>query len=246
MSQHIVESFEIELDRMRGVILRMGRLALHQLEDALDCLNSADARLVNRTIAEDQELDALDAVVLDQAVAVLALRQPMAGDLREVVTALKIPTDLERIGDLCKGIARRAGALHERGPRPAAIRVRAMGDLVRDMLSTAMDAYAQHDPVASERVWQRDREVDDWHTGVYRELLTYMMEDPRTIANCAHLMFIAKNLERIGDHCTHIAQTTYFLAKGVRLNGRPKGEDSASVVVEDRSPAARPEPESER
>jgi len=232
MSKHIVAAFEDELERMRGTIVRMGKMALNQLDDALDCLKTGDARLVTRTLEEDQELDALDHQVLDKAVEVLALRQPMAGDLREVVSALKVGGDLERVGDLCKGIARRAGSMFEAGVRPTIVRVRAMGELVRDMLVDTLKAYEFRDPVGAERVWRRDRDVDDWHTGVYRELLTYMMEDPRTIASCAHLMFVAKNLERIGDHCTHICETTYFLAKGVRLNARPKGADAATVVVQ--------------
>jgi phosphate transport system protein len=227
MSKHIVESFETELERMDKAIGRMGALALRQVDDALRSLLNGDDRLAARTVEEDREIDALDAQVMEQAVTALALRQPMAADLREVLAALKIPDELERIGDLGKGIARRTYVMKNETPRPPLVRLRAMGDLVKRQLAAVMDAYEQRDANAAERIWKRDREIDDWHSSVYRELLTYMMEDPRTITACAHLMFIAKNLERMGDHCTHIAETVYYVAKGERLKNRPKGDDPA-------------------
>jgi phosphate transport system protein len=231
MSKHIVESYESELERVRRAIGRMGDLALSQVQDALQSLLNGDDRLAARTVDEDREIDALDAQVLDQAVNLLALRQPMAADLREVIAALKIPDELERIGDLAKGIARRTYVMKHQAPRAPLTRLRSMGALVSRQLGSVMRAYVERDPVVAEQVWSRDREVDDWHSSVYRELLTYMMEDPRTISGCAHLMFIAKNLERMGDHCTNVAETLYFVVKGERLKNRPKGEDPSAVVV---------------
>ena len=231
MSKHIVESFEAELDRMRKAIARMGQLAVRQVEDALQSLVNGDPRLAARTLEEDREIDALDAQILDQAVTALALRQPLAADLREVLAALKIPDELERIGDLCKGIARRSYVMKNEIPRAPITRLRSMGVLVQRQLVAVMEAFANRDAALAERVWMGDREIDDWHSSVYRELLTYMMEDPRTISACAHLMFVAKNLERMGDHCTHIAETLYFVVKGERLKNRPKGEDASKVMV---------------
>jgi phosphate transport system protein len=231
-SKHIVQSFEAELARMRQSVARMGELVQHQVQDALSALTNGDDRLAQRAVNEDVEIDALDLQMIEQAVAVLALRQPMAADLREVLSALKIPDELERIGDLAKGIARRAYAIKHVTPRAPLARLKAMGELVSDQLSRVRAALAQRDAVAAEHVWRRDRELDDWHTSVYRELLTYMMEDPRMISACTHLMFIAKNLERMGDHCTHIAEMLYFVVKGERLRDRPKGEDPARGAAE--------------
>jgi phosphate transport system protein len=189
--------------------------------------------LARKVIAGDAELDSLEDRIDDAAVRLIALRQPMAIDLREVIAALKISSDLERIGDYAANVAKRSIALNQAPPVPSASAIPRLARLVQNILKDTLDAYGERDAERAIDVWHRDEEVDEMYTGLFRELLTYMMEDVRNITPCTHLLFIAKNIERMGDHATNIAEIIHFLVTGKRLEGgRPKGDTSSFQVVE--------------
>jgi phosphate transport system protein len=231
-SEHIVKSFDEELQRLNAVVLRMGGVAEAQLAAAIEALVRRDPDLAQKVVAGDDAIDQMDIELDDNAVRTLALRQPMANDLREVISALKISGDLERIGDYAKNVAKRTIALNQLAPHEAARSIPRMAKLVQAIIKDVLDAYANHDPDRAIDVWHRDEEVDEMYTALFRELLTYMMEDPRNITPCTHLLFIAKNIERIGDHATNIAETTHYLSTGKRIRGgRPKSDLSSFQVV---------------
>ncbi|HEY9538821.1 MAG TPA: phosphate signaling complex protein PhoU [Kiloniellaceae bacterium] len=231
-SEHIVKSFDEELQRLSAVLLRMGGLAEAQLSAAIEALVRRDSDLAQKVVAGDEAIDQMDVELDDNAVRTLALRQPMANDLREVIAALKISSDIERIGDYAKNVAKRTIALNQLTPHEAARSIPRMAKLVQAIIKDVLDAYANHDPDRAIDVWHRDEEVDEMYTALFRELLTYMMEDPRNITPCTHLLFIAKNIERIGDHATNIAETTHYLSTGKRISGgRPKNDLSSFQVV---------------
>jgi phosphate transport system protein len=231
-SEHIVKSFDEDLQRLNAVVLRMGGVAEAQLAGAIDALVRRDSELAERVVAGDEAIDQMDLELDENAVRTLALRQPMANDLREVISALKISSDLERIGDYAKNVAKRTMALNQLAPHTAARSIPRMAKLVQAIIKDVLDAYANHDPNRALDVWHRDEEVDEMYTALFRELLTYMMEDPRNITPCTHLLFIAKNIERIGDHATNIAETTHYLTTGKRIQGgRPKGDMSSYQVL---------------
>jgi len=231
-SEHIVKSFDEELQRLNAVVLRMGGVAEAQLAGAIEALVRRDSALAERVVAGDAAIDQMDLELDENAIRTLALRQPMANDLREVISSLKISSDLERIGDYAKNVAKRTLALNQLTPHEAARSIPRMAKLVQAIIKDVLDAYANHDPNRALDVWHRDEEVDEMYTALFRELLTYMMEDPRNITPCTHLLFIAKNIERIGDHATNIAETTHYLATGKRITGgRPKGDLSSFQVM---------------
>jgi len=231
-SEHIVKAFDEELQRLNAVVLRMGGIAEAQLAGAIEALVKRDSDLAQKVVAGDEAIDQMDIELDDNAVRTLALRQPMANDLREVIAALKISGDLERIGDYAKNVAKRTLALNQLAPHDAARSIPRMAKLVQAIIKDVLDAYAKHDANRAIDVWHRDEEVDEMYTALFRELLTYMMEDPRNITPCTHLLFIAKNIERIGDHATNIAETTHYLSTGKRIGGgRPKGDLSSFQVV---------------
>jgi len=231
-TEHIVKSFDEELQRLNAVVLRMGGVAEAQLAGAIDALVRRDTELAQKVVAGDEAIDQMDLDLEENAVRTLALRQPMANDLREVISALKISSDLERIGDYAKNVAKRTLALNQLTPHESARSIPRMAKLVQAIIKDVLDAYANHDPDRALDVWHRDEEVDEMYTALFRELLTYMMEDPRNITPCTHLLFIAKNIERIGDHATNIAETTHYLTTGKRIEGgRPKGDLSSFQVV---------------
>ncbi|MGF1594913.1 MAG: phosphate signaling complex protein PhoU [Kiloniellaceae bacterium] len=231
-SDHIVKSFDEELQSLKAVVLRMGGLAESQLASAVEALLRRDSELARQVVAGDEAIDEMDRELDEKAMRTLALRQPMANDLREVIAALKISGDLERIGDYAKNVAKRTLALNQLAPHTSARSIPRMAKLVQAIIKDVLDAYANHDPGRAIDVWHRDEEVDEMYTAMFRELLTYMMEDPRNITPCTHLLFIAKNVERIGDHATNIAETTHYLATGKRISGgRPKGDLSSFQVV---------------
>ena len=214
MTDHIVKSYDTELSRLDSEIRRMGTMAAAQLDAAIDVLLRRDDAAAMRVVANDEAIDALEHAVAHDVLQLLALRQPMARDLREVYAALRISSDIERIGDYAANVAKRSMVLNQ-SPTVAAGRglpalARLAGMLVRD----ALDAYAARDAEAAMAVRSRDAELDAAYTGLFRELLTYMAEDPRQITACTHLLFIAKNIERIGDHATNIAEYTWFIDKG--------------------------------
>ncbi|MBI1340385.1 phosphate signaling complex protein PhoU [bacterium] len=223
MTDHTVRSFSAELEELSGDIARMGGLAEDLLSDAIQATVSRDAALAETVVVRDALVDALQVEVERKILRLLALRQPLARDLREVIAALKIAAELERIGDLAKNIAKRAKLIDLMEPGPALKGLSRMGRLVNAQLKRVLDAYSAMETAAAAKVWTRDEEVDEHYMSLFRELLTYMMEDPRTISGCAHLLFVAKNLERIGDHCTNIAEEIHFLVTGETLTTeRPK------------------------
>lgn len=221
---HTVRSFEDELTQLTNVIVRMGGLAEAQMASAIQAVIRRDSDLASRVIAGDSKIDELEKDVHALTVRLLALRQPMADDLRAIVAALKISADIERIGDYAANVAKRAMVLNQLPQVTPVAGIPGMGRMVQQIINDVLDAYVERDVEKALAVWHRDEDVDAMHMALFRELLTYMMEDPRNITASTHLMFIAKNIERIGDHATNIAETIHFLVKGRSiLLPRPKG-----------------------
>ena len=210
---HIVKSYDEERSRLTNEILRMGEMAAAQLESALDVVERRDDKAAERIIANDDAIDALEHEV-SQDVMKLALRGPMARDLREILSALRIAADIERVGDYAANVAKRSTALNLAPPLPYTRGLTVLGELAVRQMRDVLVAFRDSDPVAAQRVRAQDAEIDTVYTGLFRELLTYMMEDPRAITPCTHLLFMAKNIERIGDHATNIAENVWFLVKG--------------------------------
>jgi len=232
-SDHIVKSFDDELARINQDIMRMGGMAESQLAKSIEALISRDSEKAARVVETDQSIDDLEQELDETTIRVIALRQPVANDLREIVVALKTASDLERIGDLAKNIAKRTIALNKVPPPDTLTSIPRLAQLVQGIIKDTLDAYGKHDADRAVDIWYRDAEVDQMYTALFRELLTYMMEDPRNITPCTHLLFIAKNIERMGDHATNIAENIYFLATGERMaGGRPKGDTSSFQVVD--------------
>ena len=232
--EHIVRSYEEELALLNNMIARMGGLAEQVLGQAIEALERRDAELASTTIKQDEEIDDLQRQIEAQAVVMIARRQPMAYDLRQIMAALRISIDLERIGDLGKNIAKRAVAVvMEQQPKQLMIGLKHMGELALGQLKDVLDAFIERDADRALKVWYKDEEIDAMYNSLFRELLTYMMEDPRNIGLCTHLLFGAKNIERIGDHATNIAETVYYLVHGTAIvDERPKGDTTSSTPVE--------------
>jgi phosphate transport system protein len=224
--EHTTKAFDGDLQELTRLVAEMGGLAERQITDSVDALVRRDIALGMKVAAADQEIDQLQRVIEERAVLTIARRQPMAVDLREIVGAMRVATDLERIGDLAKNIGKRVNALDSDFHPLKLIRgLEHMTDLVRSQVKAVLDAYAAHDLPAAMVVWKGDEEIDAICTSLFRELLTYMMEDPRNISFCIHLMFCAKNIERIGDHATNIAETVFYMIEGEAiLDKRPKGD----------------------
>ncbi len=225
MSEHIVKSYEDELTQLAAEVARMGGLAEAQVASAVDAVARRDVALSEAVVGRDERLDLLEIDIEKRCIRLIALRQPMANDLRRTLAAIKIAGNLERCGDLAKSIAKRALVLTETEPvTPLTRSIERMGKLVADRLREVLDAYTTSDLSRATAVWQRDQEVDEHYNSLFRELLTYMMGDPRTITPCAHLLFVAKNLERIGDHATNIAEIIHYEITGETIAApRPKG-----------------------
>jgi len=227
---HIVTSYDENLRELDARIDRMGALAIAQTRDTISLVVHRDLAMAARILEREAEMNDLDFRVNEQVVRLLALRQPMADDLRAVVTCLKVAGMLERVGDYTANAARRAPALTQMTPFPVRGPVSRMGDLVIGMLDDALSAFRHPDVTLASQVRERDEEVDALHASLFRELLTYMMEDPRTITACTHLMFVSKNLERIGDQATNIAEAAHYRATGTMLVGeRTKGDPSSGT-----------------
>ena len=215
VSDHILKRFDEELERLNATINEMGGLTESQFAKALTAVRDRDTATAEEVIADDLRVDALDAAVQEQTVKLLALRQPMANDLRVVLSSIKIAAALERIADYAKNTAKRSIVLTQASPPPSAVAgIDRLGRLVRTALKDVLDAFADDDVEKAHDVWNRDEEIDQVYTGLFRELLTYMMEDPRTITACTHLLFMAKNIERAGDHVTNIAELVSFRSTG--------------------------------
>jgi phosphate transport system protein len=225
-SDHTAKAFDDDLQEINRLISEMGGLAERQIADSVDALIRRDITLGTSVVVADAEIDKLQRVIEERAVLVIARRQPMAVDLREVVGALRVAIDLERIGDLSKNIGKRVAQLDSDFRPLKLIRgLEHMTELVQSQVKSVLDAYTARDLPAAMAVWKGDEEVDAICTSLFRELLTYMMEDPRNISFCIHLMFCAKNIERIGDHATNIAETVFYIIEGQQmLEKRPKGD----------------------
>jgi phosphate transport system protein len=222
--QHTVKAFDDDLREISSRLVEMGGIAERLVAESVDALVRRDATLAQRVIAADQAVDALQREIEEKAILTIARRQPLAVDLREVVSSLRIANDLERVGDLAKNTAKRVLALDGEYHAQKQLRgVKHMSDMVQQRLKQVLDAFGTRDEERAMDVWRRDGEIDAMYTSLFRELLTYMMEDPRHITLCIHLLFAAKNIERIGDHATNIAETIYYLVVGEPLTEeRPK------------------------
>ena len=233
MTQHIVRSYDAEFNELDRMTAEMGGHAEKLLNDAFQALEKRDTALGELAAASDRQIDDLERRVQERAILMIAKRQPMANDLRHIMTVLKITGDLERIGDLAKNMAKRAIALAgESHPRPLMNGLKHMTELARRQLKDVLDALAANDPERAIAVWRSDERLDELYNSVFREMLTYMMEDPRNIGLCTHLLFAAKNLERIGDHTTNIAENIVYLVTGRAItDSRPKGEDTSRVLI---------------
>jgi phosphate transport system protein len=233
MTDHTTKAFDVDLQEIARKVAEMGGLAEKQIADAVDALANHDTNLAQRVMTTDMTTDALQREVEERAILTIARRQPMAVDLREVVAALRVSNDLERIGDLAKNIAKRVVALNGDFPPPKLIRgVEHMSELVLAQLKEVLDSFVHRDVEKAIAVWKGDEEIDAVYTSMFRELLTYMMEDPRNITFCTHLLFCAKNIERMGDHATNIAETVYYMVEGRTLaEERPKGDTTTIAPV---------------
>ncbi|NBN78835.1 phosphate signaling complex protein PhoU [Microvirga tunisiensis] len=234
MSEHTVSSYDEELRELAGRVAEMGGLAEALVNDAVTALLSQDLEKAHKTILQDARLDELQQEIEAKFIRIVALRQPMGQDLREIMAAGRIANDLERVGDLAKNIAKRVIAIDgDLNSKKAAFGVEHMSELALSQLKAVLDAYTSHDAAAAQAVRERDDEVDAIYTSLFRELLTYMMEDPRKITQCAHLLFCAKNIERIGDHATNIAENVYFMVTGKQLlEARRKIDETGLADIE--------------
>ena len=238
-ADHIVKSYDEELSRLNNLIVEMGGLAESQLAGAIDAVAKRDSDLAARVVEGDAKVDELEREADNLVIRLLALRQPMARDLREIFAALKIGSDLERICDYAANVAKRSIALAQTPPIQPVYALPRMGALAQRLVKDVIDAYVERDADKALEVWRRDEELDEMYSSLFREFLTYMMEDPRNIGACTHLLFMAKNIERIGDHATNIAEDLYYLVHGKALTEvRPKGDKSSlEVVAPDRAAA---------
>jgi phosphate transport system protein len=237
MMEHTIRAFDADLQDLARMVAEMGGLAEKQIGDSVDALVKRDLTLAQRVIALDSKIDALQREIEDKAVLTIARRQPMAVDLRDIVAALRISNDLERIGDLAKNIGKRVAAVDgEFYPQKIVRGVEHMADLVLTQIKDVLDSYARRDVGQALAVWHGDEEIDAVNNSLFRELLTYMMEDPRNITFCIHLLFCAKNIERMGDHATNIAETVHYMVEGRALpDDRPKGDNTSTTTVPFRS-----------
>jgi phosphate transport system protein len=232
MAEHIVSSYDADLQSLRRRITEMGGLAEKMLSDSIDALVRREVPLAQAVIAADARLDVLQREIEETAILTIARRQPLAVDLRETISAIRVSGDLERIGDLAKNITKRVLAIaNQLQPQRIVAGVQHMSDLVAEQLKDVLDAFTEGDVDKALDVWQRDGAIDALHTSLFRELLTYMMEDPRNITFCTHLLFCAKNIERIGDHTTNIAETIHYLVTGQTLQAERPKNDRTSLVV---------------
>ena len=232
MTDHIVKSFSDQLEALSALVAQMGGLAETQLASAIEAIARRDSAAAERAVSGDLRTDELQQEIEDRALKLLALRQPMATDLRDTLAAIKIAAELERIGDLAKNIGKRALVLNREPPIRLTQSLARMGKVALSQLKQILDAYSSRNAEAAEAVWNRDGEIDEIYNSLFRELLTYMMEDPRTIGLCTHLLFVAKNIERSGDHATNIAEVIYYMVSAGHLTAnRPKADTTSETSV---------------
>src|SRR5215469_15523285 len=232
MTEHTVRAFTEQLESLSASLAQMGGLAEAQLADAVEAIGRRDTALAEKAVGGDTRIDEIQQDIEDRAMKLLAARQPVAVDLRETLAAIKIASELERIGDLAKNIAKRALVLNREPPIRLTQSLARMGKVTLSQLKRVLDAFSDRDAAGAEQVWRQDDEIDEIYNSLFRELLTYMMEDPRTISLCTHLLFVAKNIERSGDHATNIAETVYHMVTGRHLETeRPKADVTSSTNV---------------
>jgi phosphate transport system protein len=232
MTEHTVKSFADELDALNSTVSRMGGMAEQAVINAVSTIVRRDAALARQTIDGDRLLDEAQREIERRITRLLALRQPMAKDLRQTIGALKLAADLERIGDLAKNIAKRSLNMEDVLPVAVTRGIERMGKLAASQLKQVLDSYGSGLVGGAVSVWMHDEELDEHYNSLFRELLTYMMEDPRKIGPTTHLLFIAKNLERIGDHCTNMAEVVHYLETGEEISGmRPKVEELPETPI---------------
>jgi phosphate transport system protein len=233
MSEHTIRAFDADLGELSRMVAEMGGLAEKEIADSVIALARRDVELAQKVIALDPSVDNLQRAIEEKAILTIARRQPMAVDLRDIVGSLRVSNDLERIGDLAKNIAKRVLALDADIAFSQVVRgVEEMTKLVLAQVKRVLDAYASRDVEKALEVWRRDEEIDAVNNSLFRELLTYMMEDPRNITSCTHLLFCTKNIERMGDHATNIAETVHYMVEGRPLaDERPKGDDTSSFTA---------------
>ena len=220
---HTLKAFDEDLDRLRALISQMGGLAEHAIRESMRCLVQRDLEGALRIVENDKKLDALEVETERRAIQILALRAPMAGDLRDVVAALKISSVVERIGDYAKNIAKRVPLLENSRAVETLALLPEMARIATEMVHDVLTAFVERDADAAVRVCERDHAVDDFYNSIFRTLLTFMMENPHNISQSAHLLFVAKNIERVGDHATNIAEMVYYAATGQHLAERTRG-----------------------
>ena len=229
---HTVKAFDEELDQLRATICEMGGLAEAAIREAMEALVRRDHAAAAAVVERDKKIDALEIEVERKAVQIIALRAPMADDLRDIIAALKIAGVVERIGDYAKNIAKRVPTIEDSKIRPLSL-LPEMARIAGEMVQTVLDAFAARDAKKAEQVCERDAAVDDFYNSIFRALLTHMMENPHNITPATHLLFVAKNLERIGDHATNVAEMVYFAATGEHLGDRAKGADVTGIGAGD-------------
>lgn len=231
---HTVSAYDEELQFLIRRIAEMGGIAERMVAESVRSLVNSDAALSQKVISDDMLLDDAERQIGEKAVLTIAKRQPMASDLRDIIGSIRIASDLERVGDMAKNIAKRVIAVQGMGqPKKLVYGIEHLSELALTQLKEVLDAYSSRSATLANSIRERDEEIDAIYTSLFRELLTYMMEDPRNITACTHLLFCAKNIERIGDHATNIAETVYYMATGSQLSmERPKDDESATVVVE--------------
>ncbi|MEW6631465.1 MAG: phosphate signaling complex protein PhoU [Pseudomonadota bacterium] len=237
-SVHTISAYDEELKFLSKRIAAMGGHAERMVEQAVAALVNADQGLAQKVIQDDLVLDEGQREIDDKAIVIIAKRQPMATDLREIVGAIRISADIERVGDLGKNVAKRVASVDGRQPNSLFRGLEALANLALTQLKEVLDVYASRSVDRIGFVRDRDDQIDAMYTSLFRELLTYMMEDPRNIAPCTHLLFCAKNIERIGDHATNIAETIYYIVTGDQMPAeRPKGDNTDKVVAPGIMPA---------
>ena len=230
---HTVKSFDDDISQLRSIITRMGGLCELQISAAVDALVTRNVDAAMQVVADDKRIDALEAEAEALAVRIIALRAPLAGDLREIVAALKIAGVLERMGDYAKNIAKRASALAQAPPIEPVVIVPEMARAVVGMIRDVLDAFVDRDANLARAVCLRDKQVDDFYNSLFRSLLTFMMENPHYITPSTHLLFVAKNLERIGDHATSVGEMVHFAVTGEHILDRPKSDDTSTFARPD-------------
>ncbi|MDE2383671.1 MAG: phosphate signaling complex protein PhoU [Alphaproteobacteria bacterium] len=230
MSDHILKAYDDDLAQLKAMLSEMGGLAEEQLNHSMEALVRRDTRLAGQVIQADEKIDAMEIAVEEKAVLTIAKRQPLARDLRNIMVAIRIASDLERIGDLAKNVAKRSHAINDTLPRRLSAGLERMGQLSQAQLKMVLDAFAADDAEKAMEVWRHDEDIDALYNSIFRELLTYMMEDPRMISACTHLLFATKNIERIGDHATNIAENIYYLVHGKPLREERPKKDKTSIT----------------